>query len=116
MIETDAQAQHPAQTGVKYGQGYVFGRPGPTPTMPGVLARKVPPKKLVGGTRRDWPKLDFRPKRGHDDNLIAGLVARGGGRWQASIQASSIPRSTNWRRIELHPTRLGCGSTVFAMT
>jgi len=47
MIETDTQAQRLSQTGVNYGQGYLFGRPTPTPAMPGILTRKVPPR----GTR-----------------------------------------------------------------
>jgi EAL domain-containing protein (putative c-di-GMP-specific phosphodiesterase class I) len=51
MIETDTQAQRLAQTGVDFGQGYLFGRPAPTPTMPGVLACKVP-SKSIGLTQR----------------------------------------------------------------
>src|SRR5581483_7090053 len=46
MIETDRQAQRLAQTGVGYGQGYFFGHPTPTPTMPGVLTTKAPPKGM----------------------------------------------------------------------
>ena len=44
MIETDAQPLRLAQTGVNYGQGYLFGRPTPTPAMPGIQARKARPR------------------------------------------------------------------------
>ncbi|MGH7125780.1 MAG: EAL domain-containing protein [Stellaceae bacterium] len=54
MIETDVQAQRLAQTGVTYGQGYLFGRPTPTPTMPGILARKALPKRTQLARRQGF--------------------------------------------------------------
>jgi len=51
MIETNAQAQRLAQTGVRYGQGYLFGRPAPKPTTTGVLVRKAPPKSTLFARR-----------------------------------------------------------------
>jgi PAS domain S-box-containing protein len=44
MIETDAQARRLAQTGVNYGQGFLFGRPAATPTMAALLARDARPR------------------------------------------------------------------------
>lgn len=51
MIETDQQAQRLAQTGVNYGQGYLFGRPTPTPAMPSILVRRVPRKSMRSAQR-----------------------------------------------------------------
>ncbi len=62
MIETDLQAQRLTLTGVNYGQGYLFGRPTPTPTMPGVLARKIPRSKSPEPTRQLWRVPELRHK------------------------------------------------------
>jgi PAS domain S-box-containing protein len=51
MIETNAQAQRLAQTGVRYGQGYLFGRPASSPTVPGVMARQAPPNSALFARR-----------------------------------------------------------------
>ena len=40
MIETQAQAERLTRLGVKYGQGFLFGRPAPSPAIPGALPRK----------------------------------------------------------------------------
>ena len=54
MIETDAQAQRLAQLGVGFGQGYLFGRPAPTPTAQPEAARKVLPKTVVFARRKGY--------------------------------------------------------------
>jgi EAL domain-containing protein (putative c-di-GMP-specific phosphodiesterase class I) len=51
MIETDAQVQRLAQLGVTYGQGYLFGRPAPSPPTSG---RKIPPKTAVFARRKGF--------------------------------------------------------------
>ena len=47
MIETQAQAERLARLGVKYGQGFLFGRPAPSPAIAGGLPRRAPPKSAV---------------------------------------------------------------------
>ena len=51
MIETEAQVQRLAQLGVTYGQGYLFGRPAPSPATSG---RKIPPKTSVFARRKGF--------------------------------------------------------------
>ena len=48
MIETQAQAERLTRLGVKYGQGFLFGRPAPSPAIAGGLPRKAPPRSLTG--------------------------------------------------------------------
>jgi PAS domain S-box-containing protein len=51
MIETNAQAQRLAQTGVRYGQGYLFGRPALKPTATGVMAHAATPRNTLFARR-----------------------------------------------------------------
>jgi PAS domain S-box-containing protein len=52
MIETEAQAERLTRLGVRYGQGYLFGRPAPTPAVADTAVRKVPPKSTVFARRK----------------------------------------------------------------
>jgi EAL domain-containing protein (putative c-di-GMP-specific phosphodiesterase class I)/GGDEF domain-containing protein len=52
MIETETQLGHLFDIGVRYGQGYLFGRPAATPAPIGPPGRKVPPHAKVFAKRK----------------------------------------------------------------
>ena len=52
MIETEAQVQRLTRLGVAYGQGYLFGRPAPSPATSGGSGRKIPPQTTVFARRK----------------------------------------------------------------